>query len=444
MQASRAFSEIRRIVEADPELRGLFTFYKHSAEIASTGTVLRVLSADAGLQLGLEPSFTVFDEVAVQPNDRLWNAMSLGSGTRAQPMIVGISTPGWERDSLAYRLYQHGKKVAAGEIADPTFFFRAYEPSDPACDHTDPSVWAEANPSLGAFLHAQDFASTVASTDEHEFRRFRLGQWTSTRSVAFPAGVWEAAEATRDVPEGIEVLACFTAARQLDTVAILACTLDHPHVFPIRIWEESQRVDPSDVAGELRTVFGRFSVRELLVSEADWGWVLLQLADEGLPVTKVPRSPQRLALQWQAFYDAITERRLTHDPDAVLARHVANLGLISGPSGPRPDLDVAEGQPVAGVPAAMIAFDGVARIGSGPEPVVVLPSLARHWTTDRGPLDGRGRRPVPGGRKSDSTSLGDGPRRMRPPAWVLGADWLGRRKAQDHQTWSKRRRRIWS
>lgn len=129
-QASRAFGEIRKIAEADPELRGLFTFYKHSAEIPSTGTVLRVLSTDAGLQLGLEPSFVVFDEVAVQPNDRLWNAMSLGSGTRAAPMLVGISTPGWERDSLAFRLYQHGRKVRADEVEDPTFFFRCFEPSD--------------------------------------------------------------------------------------------------------------------------------------------------------------------------------------------------------------------------------------------------------------------------------------------------------------------------
>jgi phage terminase large subunit-like protein len=166
MQASRAFGEIRKIVQSDPELRGLFTFYKHSAEVSSTGTILRVLSAEAGLQLGLEPSFVVFDEVAVQPNDRLWNAMSLGSGTRSQPMIVGISTPGWERDSLAYRLYQHGRKVASGEIDDPTFFFRCWEPSDPEADHTDPKVWAEANPSLGAFLHAEDFAAAVASTDE--------------------------------------------------------------------------------------------------------------------------------------------------------------------------------------------------------------------------------------------------------------------------------------
>jgi phage terminase large subunit-like protein len=373
MQASRAFGEIRKIVEADPELRGMFTFYKHSAEIASTGTVLRVLSADAGLQLGLEPSFTVFDEVAVQANDRLWNAMSLGSGTRAHPMIVGISTPGWEKDSLAWRLYQHGKKVAAGEIDDPTFFFRCWEPSNPEADHTDPKVWAEANPSLGSFLHAEDFASALASTEENEFRRFRLGQWTSTHSVAFASGVWEAARSEREIPDGTECVVAFVAARQRDTVALIGCTLDEPYTFPIRVWEETERVDPSDVADEIRAVWARYDVREFLCSEADWSWVLLQLSDEGLPVTKVPRSPQRLSLAWQTFYDAIVERRVTHDPDPVLARHAANLSLISGPSGLRPDLDVAEGSPIAAALGAMLAYDGVARI----EPVemrIILPS----------------------------------------------------------------------
>lgn len=362
-QASRAFGEIRKIVEADPELRGLFTFYKHSAEIASKGTILRVLSADAGLQLGLEPSFVVFDEVAVQPNDRLWNAMSLGSGTRSQPMIVGISTPGWEKDSLAFRLYQHGKKILAGEIDDPTFFFRCWEPSDPEADHTDPKVWAEANPSLGAFLHAEDFASAVGSTDENEFRRFRLGQWTSTHSVAFPSGAWGGAEAERDIPFGAEVVVAFVAARQRDVVAIIGCTVDSPHISPVRIWEQGERVDPFDVAEELRAVCADYNVRDVVCSEHDWSWVLLQLADEGMPVTKVPRSPQRLAGQWQQFFDAIVEKRLTHDPDPILGRHAGNLALISGPSGLRPDLDVSEGAPIAAALAAMIAYDGVTRIG---------------------------------------------------------------------------------
>lgn len=214
----------------------------------------------------------------------------------------------------------------------------------------------------------------MASTDENEFRRFRLGQWTSSRSVAFASGVWDAAAAERDVTDGTEVVVCFAAARQRDTVAIVGCTVDEPHVFPIRIWESSERVEPVDVADELRAVWARFDVHDLLCSDADWSWVLLQLADEGLPVTKVPRSPQRLALQWQSFFDATVERRLTHDPDPVLARHVGNMSLISGPSGLRPDLDVAQGQPIASALGAMIAFDGVTRLEPRLTPFIGTPS----------------------------------------------------------------------
>ena len=58
----------------------------------------------------------------------------------------------------------------------------------------------------------------------------------------------------------------------------------------------------------------------------------------------------------------------------MLARHVANLSLISGPSGLRPDLDVAQGQPIAAALGAMIAFDGVTRLGPGATPTIVLPT----------------------------------------------------------------------
>jgi hypothetical protein len=50
------------------------------------------------------------------------------------------------------------------------------------------------------------------------------------------------------------------------------------------------------------------------------------------------------------------------DPDPVLAPYAANLNLISGPSGLLPDLDVAEGGPIAAALGAMIAFDGVVRM----------------------------------------------------------------------------------
>ena len=333
----------------------------------STGTVLRVLSAEAGLQQGLSPSFVVFDEVAVQPNDRLWNVMSLGSGTRSQPMIVGISTPGWEKDSLAYRLYQHGKKVRAGEVADPTFFFRCFEPADPEADHTDPDVWRESNPGLGAFLHEEDFAAAIASTEEAEFRRFRLGQWTSTRSVALPAGAWDDCSVKREVKAGEPAVVAFVASRARDCIALVGCTLDG-FVFPIELFEPGERVDPSNVAAAIRECFGRCDVRELTCQERDWTWVLLEMESEDLPVVKMPLSPQRSAKAWQIFADAVLEQRLTQSGDAALARHVGNLTLRSDRGGVRPDLELASpGAFVNGALAAMIAYERSVELANVPQ-----------------------------------------------------------------------------
>jgi hypothetical protein len=60
----------------------------------------------------------------------------------------------------------------------------------------------------------------------------------------------------------VECVVAFVAARQRDTVSVVGCTLGDPYVFPIRIWEETERVDRSDVADEIRAVWARYDVHE--------------------------------------------------------------------------------------------------------------------------------------------------------------------------------------
>jgi phage terminase large subunit-like protein len=227
----------------------------------------------------------------------------------------------------------------------------------PDADHTDPVVWREANPALGAFLHEEDFASAIASTEEHEFRRFRLGQWTATRSVALPTGAWEACRVEREVKHGSPCVVAFVAARQRDCISLIASTFDG-FVFPIATFEPGERVEPREVAAAIREVFGRFDVRELLSQEHDWTWILLEMESEHLPIVKMPLSPQRLGKSWQVFADAVMEHRLTQSGDAALARHVGNLVLRSDRSGVRPELELASpGAFVNGALAGMIAYE---------------------------------------------------------------------------------------
>jgi phage terminase large subunit-like protein len=374
-QARIVFDSAKRMVEFSPRLSATLRIFRDAIEDPGTDSVWRVMSADAPLKHGLRPSAVIFDEVHVQPSRELWDVLESGFGARTEPLLLGISTAGYDRASLLGDLVREGE-----EGKDPRFLYQWVGLSqDSEADYRDPKTWRLANPALSCadpFLVQARLVDMARRLPENQFRRLHMNQWTTGRDVAFGDGVWEAAEADRGVPDGTEAVVAFVAARARDTVAIIGCTLEGPHVFPIRIWESSERVDPVDVAEELRAIWGRYSVREFLCSEHDWSWVLLELSEEGLPVTKVPRSPQRLAAQWQQFFDAIVEQRLTHADDSVLARHVANLALISGPSGLRPDLDVAGGQPVAAAVATMIAYDGVARSEPAARPtVIILPSV---------------------------------------------------------------------
>jgi phage terminase large subunit-like protein len=163
-QARIVFGTAKRMVELEPELAGLCKLYRDAIEIPQTGSVYRVLSAEAYTKEGLNPTAVYFDEVHVQPNREFWDVMSLAMGARPEPIMVGITTAGVRfdssgADSLCYGLYEHGQRVVSGEVQDPSFFFAWWEPRDPTADYRDPETWQEANPGLRRHRRDRGFRS---------------------------------------------------------------------------------------------------------------------------------------------------------------------------------------------------------------------------------------------------------------------------------------------
>jgi phage terminase large subunit-like protein len=194
-QARIVFGTARRMVELDRELSNRFKLTRDAIYDPATGSVYRVLSAEAYSKEGLNPHFVIADEVHAQPTRELWDVMALASGARLEPLMVGITTAGVRsdssgQDSLCYGMYQYGKRVAAKEIRDPAFFMAWWEPTDPETDHRLKTTWAEANPGLGDLVAEADFASAVMRTPEPEFRTKRCNQWVSTATGWLPHGAW--------------------------------------------------------------------------------------------------------------------------------------------------------------------------------------------------------------------------------------------------------------
>ena len=342
-QARIVFREAARMVELDPILSQRLRVMRDVIEMPSTGSVFRVLSADASRAEGLNPSTVVFDEVHIQPDDRLWNTMNLGSGTRKQPLIVGITTAGSRTDSrgqdtVCYKLWQYGMRIQAKEISDSSFFFR-WHGAPEGSDHRDPKVWAAANPAFGDFLHQSDFESAVLSIPEAEFRTKRLNQWVTAATGWLPGGTWDRLAGERKLQDGEEVVLAFDGSFSGDCTAIVACTMDG-FIAPVALWERPMddhhwQVPMDEVEAKMYDLCKRYQVREIAADPYRWARTLQKWENDRLPVVIYPQSPARMVPACANFYEAVTQDTLSHNGDPAMSRHLDNCSVKIDRFGPR-------------------------------------------------------------------------------------------------------------
>jgi phage terminase large subunit-like protein len=339
-QARIVFGEARRMVELGPLSRRL-RLYRNEIVHAGSGSRYRALAAEAGMQEGLNPHLVVFDELHVLGSARaLYDVMNLGMGARECPLMLAITTPGVRygrdgRDSLAWLLYDHARRVASGELDDPGWFSRVWEaPAD--ADLSDEAAWHAANPALGTFLSLDDMRDAVRATPENEFRTKRMGQWTVSHEAWLPAGAWEACgTGLLDSPlppdPGTRIVLGFDGSKSRDSTALIGATVEPaPRVFVVAVWERPElanlqwQVPRLEVAAKVAEAVDRWDVVELAADSALWLSELQAWEADGVPVVSYPQTPSRMVPATQRFYEAAVTGELRHDGDPILARHVGN------------------------------------------------------------------------------------------------------------------------
>jgi phage terminase large subunit-like protein len=352
-QARIVFGVARRMVELDRELSGIARLYRDAIEHPATGSVYRALSREAGISEGLSPTRTIFDEVHVQPDADLWDVVALAGGAREESQTIGLTTAGARtdakgQDSHCYSLYQHGCRVVSGETVDPSFFFAWWEPKEGAgADHTDPAVWAEANPGLGDLCSVADFHATLPRTREPEFRTKRTNVWMTSASSALPFGVWDRlAEPDRVVADDCPVIFMADGSWSGDSTGIIAVSVEaRPHLWVVDLWENERherdwRVPIGDVEDALRRAARTHRTLEVGMDPYRWQRSIQILDNEGLPMLEYPMgSAERMTRAWKTFFDLALDGGFSHSGDPRLARHVDAMVLKVDVRGARPVKD---------------------------------------------------------------------------------------------------------
>ncbi len=325
-QARIVFNAARRMIELNPELEEQCQTFQDRIYAPHTDSVLRPLPAEPDALQGWDPSLCIVDELHVVTED-VYEAMLPAAGKRDHSLLLAISTASGERDGTMWRLTEHGRAED-----DPSFAF--FEWSAPAgCAVDDEDAWAEANPALGDFLSIDALRSSLKTTREGPFRRYRLNQHVAADAAWLEWGLWEAcADPDRDVTHGSQVVLGFDGSASGDSTALIGVTVeDVPHVFRLGLWENPGdprwRVPRADVDQAVDAAFDRFEVVELAADP--WGW---RSEIEGWAArhgdTRVIEFPTnviaRMAPATDRTYAYVAERRLTHDGDPDLARHMRN------------------------------------------------------------------------------------------------------------------------
>jgi phage terminase large subunit-like protein len=230
-QAAIVFDAAKSMVESSPELQAISDVYRRLIFVRRTSSVYRVLSADVPTKHGLNAHGIIFDELHAQRTRDLWDVLTTSTGARRQPLVVAITTAGFDRESLCWEVHNYACKVRDGVIQDDTFLPVIYGAADDE-DWRDEKVWKQVNPGLGISIkldYLRQEARKAAETPSYQntFRRLHLNQWTQQNERWIDLAAWDACAGPVEV-ESLAKKRCFAGLDLSTTTDITACVLLFP------------------------------------------------------------------------------------------------------------------------------------------------------------------------------------------------------------------------
>ena len=368
-----------------------------------TNSFYQVLSAEAYSKHGFNIHGVVFDELHTQPNRKLFDVMTKGSGdARMQPLYFLITTAGTDTQSICYETHQKAKDILEGRKIDQTFYPIIYGAKADE-DWTDPEVWKRSNPSLGITVGIDKVQAACDSArqnpaEENSFRQLRLNQWVKQSVRWMPMDKWDACAIPVDA-DGLEGRVCYGGLDLSSTMDITAFVLVFPPaeedesfaVLPY-FWIPEENLElrvrrdhvPYDVwqkQGFLMTTEGnvvhygfiekfieelgeKYNIREIAFDR--WGAVQMVQNLEGMGFTVVPfgQGFKDMSPPTKELMKLTLEKKIAHNGHPVMRWMADNIFIRTDPAGNIKADKEKSTERIDGVIALIMALDRAIRCGN--------------------------------------------------------------------------------
>lgn len=368
-----------------------------------TNSFYQVLSAEAYSKHGFNIHGVVFDELHTQPNRKLFDVMTKGSGdARTQPLYFLITTAGTDTHSICYETHQKAKDILEGRKIDPTFYPVIYGASTED-DWTSPKVWKKANPSLGITVPIEKVKAACESAkqtpaEENSFRQLRLNQWVKQAIRWMPMEKWDRCSFVVD-KELLRGRVCYGGLDLSSSGDITAFVLVFPpieeddkyYLLPyfwipednveLRVKRDHVPYDVWEKQGVLQTTEGNvvhygfiesfieelgtiYNIREIAFDR--WGAVQMVQNLEGMGFTVVPfgQGFKDMSPPTKELMNLTLGQKLAHGGHPVLRWNMDNIFIRTDPAGNiKPDKEKST-EKIDGTVATIMALDRAIRCGN--------------------------------------------------------------------------------
>lgn len=369
-QASLLFTACSRYIESCPGLLKRCKIYKNSIVIPHNKSVIQFLSSEHKGKHGFNPSLVIVDEYHVQPNRDLVDVLESGMGTRAEPLVIYVTTAGMDRVGPCYDEWQRAIKVRDGIIDDPTFLpciFAAEDSDDPFAETT----WQKAQPNYSIttrpeFMHREAALARESVAQEIKFRTLYLNTWVSNgANKFFRTGQWEACGAAARPADGRPCYCGLDLSSTQDTTAFAAVwpgfdehgvpdgTFDaFAHLFipdanadkseaPYRQWAKDEfcTITEGDVTDYdvVRDYVLRFceenAVKGIAIDRWNATHITTQLVNEGVTVKPYGQGYASMSAPTRMLSVLTLGQKIRHGGNPPLALHVSNLQVRQDDAG---------------------------------------------------------------------------------------------------------------
>ena len=357
-QARIVFGDAQTMIRKSPQLKRVFGVHKLNIHYLKNASKFEPLSSDAQTLDGLNIHGAILDEVHAHKTREVWDVVETATGARQQPLLLAITTAGFNKQGIGYEQREYVTKVLSG-VADDDSYFGIIFTLDEEDDPFDETNWIKANPNLGRSKKLDDMQRLAKKALEmpaarNNFLTKHLNIWVNAETAWLDMAKWDKLPMLEEEPKELPCYIGLDLANKLDVAALIAAFPDGKKIKYIckfylpenQIYNKSRNIgnmyqtwadqgyltltdgdviDHEVIEDDLREMLDKYNVQA--VGFDPWGstQLAIRMEQDGAPMVEIPQTVKNISEAMKEVEAKVISGDLVRQKNPVMDWMASNI-----------------------------------------------------------------------------------------------------------------------